>query len=419
MKNIIITIIIINLLTPIYAETLRVCTGACKYRNLQAAIDQAPPYSNIFVEEGIYILSEEIVISKPIKLIGKEKKSILDGSKIKNVIKISQTYDVEITGFTIKNSGYSDIQEFAGIYIEKSSNCRIYNNSLLDNTYGIYLAYVQKCIIENNQIISNAINEVQSGNGIHLWYSYENQLKNNFVRKHRDGFYFEYSENLVVENNISVENIRYGIHFMFCHRAKIFNNLFLKNEAGIALMYSNRLELNANQIQYAWGRGLKGLLLKDINDSEIVRNIFSNNTTAFYTDNSNRNKIYKNQFLSNGIAMEILGNSYENEIFNNYFENNLFDVATNSRSNPNLFKENYWDKYKGYDLNKDGYGDIFYRPITLFSFWVSKYPDIFILLRSPMIDFLETLEKVFPVVIPSQLKDEKPVLNKKIILDTL
>lgn len=416
----IISITIISVFSAIYGETIKVCSAKyCKFQDIQSAINVASPFSEIYVEEGLYSLNEEILIRKPLKIFGKNKESIIDGKKLKNVIRILDTHNVEISGFTIRNSGYSDIHEFAGIYVEKSTHCKIYNNDFLNNTYGIFLEYVQNCIIEKNQIISNAFDEVQSGNGIHLWYSYDNLLKENLIKQHRDGLYFEYSENLIVENNISIENIRYGIHFMFCHSSKIHQNYFSKNEAGIALMYSNKLELVENTIEQTWGRGLKGLLLKDINDSLVAKNRFRNNTSAIYTDNSNRNKIYQNQFIRNGIALEILGNSYSNEIFYNYFEGNLFDVATNSKSNPNLYKENYWDKYKGYDLNKDGYGDIFYRPITLFSFWVSNYPDISILLHSPMINFLETLEKVFPIVIPSELKDEKPIFNKKIIFDLL
>ncbi|MFN3603868.1 MAG: nitrous oxide reductase family maturation protein NosD [Leptonema sp. (in: bacteria)] len=420
MKVLVITITIISFVPSLYGENLIVCLQEeCKFKDIQSAIDFATPYSTILIDKGVYILKEELLIRKPLKIQGKSKESILDGNHLKNVIRISETENVEISDFIIQNSGYSDIQEFAGIYIEKTKNCKIHNNFLINNTYGIYLAYVQNCILEKNHIISNAINEVQSGNGIHLWYSYDNILKNNLIKKHRDGLYFEYSENLIVENNISIQNIRYGIHFMFCHSSKIHRNYFLWNESGIALMYSNRLELGNNRIEYTWGRGLKALLLKDINESEIHHNYFYSNTSAIYTDNSNRNKIYKNQFIKNGIAMEILGNSYTNEITLNYFENNLFDVATNSRSNPNLYKENFWDKYKGYDLNKDGYGDVFYRPVSLFSFWVSKYSDISILLRSPMIDFLETLEKVFPMIIPADLKDEKPIFKKQIILNAL
>lgn len=422
MKVVLITIITIistfNL--EIYPQTIEVCLDKnCKYQDIQKAIDDALPNSTILISEGIYILNDEILIKKPVKLLGKSKQAILNGNKNKNVIRIYETENVEISNLTIQNSGYSDIQEFAGIYIEKSKNCKIHNNSLIDNTYGIYLAYVQNCIIEKNQIQSSAINEVQSGNGIHLWYSYDNILKNNLIKKHRDGLYFEYSENLIVENNISIQNIRYGIHFMFCHSSKINQNFFYWNESGIALMYSNRLELANNRIEYTWGRGLKGLLLKDINDSEIHHNIFYNNTSGIYTDNSNRNKIYKNQFIKNGIALEILANSYTNEIYYNSFEGNFFDVATNSRSNPNQYRENYWDKYKGYDLNKDGYGDVYYKPVSLFVFWVSKYPDISILLRSPMIDFLELLEKVFPVITPTDLKDEKPIINKKMLKEMI
>ena len=43
-----------------------------------------------------------------------------------------------------------------------------------------------------------------------------------------------------------------------------------------------------------------------------------------------------------------------------------FDVATNSRrSSPGSFTENFWDGYAGYDLDRDGYGDVPHRPVRM------------------------------------------------------
>jgi len=38
----------------------------------------------------------------------------------------------------------------------------------------------------------------------------------------------------------------------------------------------------------------------------------------------------------------------------------------------NTFNHNYWDKYDGYDLNKDRTGDVPYRPVSLFSMIAEK-----------------------------------------------
>ena len=398
----------------LYGQNIITVCSNCDYQDLQKAIDSAPHFSIVSVKEDIS-LKNTIIINKPLTLKGEpilNRKPIINGNFQKNVILVKDTENVTITNLNIQNSGSSDIEEFAGIHLINVKHCSVNQNVLYNNTYGVYLANTQDCIVENNVFYSFAENEVKSGNGIHLWYSYNNILKNNVITGHRDGLYFEYSENLIVEHNRIYNNLRYGIHFMFCSGSQIQYNE-VDNPTGIALMYSKELNLSNNIFKNSWGSSFKALLLKDINSSVISNNLFYNNTTGIFTDNSNNNKVFKNKFLNNGIALEILGNSYYNEFYHNIFENNIFDVATNSRDNPNKYYENFWDKYRGYDLDKDGYGDVPYRPVSLFSYWISRFPTLSIMVRSPMVDFLELLEKVYPVITPSQLMDEKPIIKRK------
>jgi nitrous oxidase accessory protein len=43
------------------------------------------------------------------------------------------------------------------------------------------------------------------------------------------------------------------------------------------------------------------------------------------------------------------------------FLGNTFDVSTNGSLVLNEFNGNYWDKYDGYDLDKNKIGDVPYR----------------------------------------------------------
>lgn len=61
-------------------------------------------------------------------------------------------------------------------------------------------------------------------------------------------------------------------------------------------------------------------------------------------------------------GMKINANCMENRIVNNNFINNTFDVSTNGTMVMNDFRRNYWDKYEGYDLDKNSYGDIPFHP---------------------------------------------------------
>lgn len=90
---------------------------------------------------------------------------------------------------------------------------------------------------------------------------------------------------------------------------------------------------------------------------------------------------------------------------------NTFDFATNGTLVLNSINGNYWDKYQGYDLNKDGIGDVPYRPVNMYTMVVERIPTAVLLWRSFLVFLLDRAEKVFPAVTPENLKDEYPNLR--------
>ena len=87
---------------------------------------------------------------------------------------------------------------------------------------------------------------------------------------------------------------------------------------------------------------------------------------------------------------------------------NSLDLSYNSKVNDNKFENNYWSEYTGYDLDKDGIGDIPYRPVKLFSYIVNKTPEALVLLRSLFVDMINIAESIIPVLTPETLLDESP-----------
>lgn len=96
--------------------------------------------------------------------------------------------------------------------------------------------------------------------------------------------------------------------------------------------------------------------------------------------------------------------------FNNFF-GNTFDVATNGFLVLNSFDSNYWDKYEGYDINRDKIGDLPFRPINLYSIIIEKNPTAMILYRSIMVSLLDKTEKIIPSLTPENLKDNFPLMR--------
>ena len=167
-----------------------------------------------------------------------------------------------------------------------------------------------------------------------------------------------------------------------------------------------------NTFSFNWGSAAYGLLLKEIYDAEISDNRFEENTIAVNVEGSTRIKYMRNTFLRNGWAVRIAGGCFSNDFSSNDFMGNSFDVSYNSKMNDNTFDRNYWSEYSGYDLDRDGIGDVPYRPVKLFSYVVNQTPETIILLRSLFIDLLNFSEKVSPVFTPDDLMDHTPQMRR-------
>jgi len=188
-------------------------------------------------------------------------------------------------------------------------------------------------------------------------------------------------------------------------------NIFEKNIAGVAVMYSKKVEMTENQFLNNWGSSSYGLLLKDISESNIRMNVFKKNTNGIYFEACGKTNIVQNKFIENGWALRLMANSMDNVFRFNSFSSNTFDISTNSKNNYNLFENNYWSEYSGYDLNKDGIGDIPFRPVKLFSVVSEKNRPTLILLNSILIKILDIAEKIFPSITPENLIDNKPLMR--------
>lgn len=397
-----------------HGAELRVCKS-CPISQVVTAIKAASPGDTILIEAGRYP-EGVIFIDKSLNIIGLNR-PIIDGRHKGHVFYI-RADRVKIKGLVIQNSGMSYISDFAGIRAEHVKNCEFKGNIFKNNTYSIYFERVTHCVIEDNQIHSQASNEVSSGNGVHLFYSNHIVVRGNEITGQRDGLYFEFTEDSVVENNYSHNNLRFGMHFMFSHRNTFGQNVFSNNPTGVAIMYSRNLKVHNNTFEKSRGNASYGFLIKEIVDSTFIGNKFSQNTWGIFLNGSNRNLFRNNLFAFNGWAAEIYSNSYDNKFTENNFISNNFDVTTNSRRNTSHFFLNYWDNYRGYDFDHNGEGDIPYRPVNIFSFWVSNFPELAILLNSPVVLFLEAAERFLPVLTPDNLKDTRPRMRPVPFQDT-
>jgi nitrous oxidase accessory protein len=377
-------------------------------KTIQQGLMLAVSGDTVLVDAGNYH-EQNLIINKTVFLMGINY-PILDGDHKYEIISIKAN-GVVVDGFKIMHSGISSIEDFAGIKIYNSRDVVIRNNILEDTFFGIYSQYGTNCTIEKNSITSYAKEEQQSGNGIHCWKSDSMRIIANTITGHRDGIYFEFVSNSIIWRNTSFKNMRYGLHFMFSNNDAYITNIFRNNGAGVAVMFSNHVKMVHNYFEENWGDGAYGLLLKEISDGYIDNNYFVKNTAGIFMEGANRIHMEKNVFEDNGWAMKIQASCMDVTVTNNNFKGNTFDVGTNGSLVLNTFNNNYWDKYEGYDLNKDKLGDIPYRPVSMYAIIIEQNPPAMILFRSLMTSLLDKTEKILPSLTPENLKDEHPLMK--------
>jgi nitrous oxidase accessory protein len=177
-------------------------------------------------------------------------------------------------------------------------------------------------------------------------------------------------------------------------------------------MYSKKVTMTGNHFEQNWGPSAYGILLKDITDSYIFQNSFYRNTVGIHMEGSSRIAIRNNSFDQNGWAVKVQASCEANDFLYNNFTGNTFDLGTNGSISLNNFSQNYWDKYEGYDINKNGIGDIPYHPVSMYSMITEQNPNSLLLLRSFTVQLIDKAERMIPGITPENLADNSPRMKQ-------
>jgi nitrous oxidase accessory protein len=369
------------------------------------ALRRVSRHGHVIVHAGVYAEST-LVILRPVRITG-QPGAILDGQGARGLV-IVNSDSVALRGLTFRNTGTSHTDDRAAIRIFESIACVVERNQFESTFFALHLQRVDGCVVRENRMRGLAGSQSTTGNGVHVWSSRNVRVEHNTITGHRDGIYFEFSRLASARQNVVTESLRYGLHFMFSDSCAYESNRFVANRSGVAVMYAKHVRIADNLFSDARNSASYGLLLKEINDSQIVGNDFLNNTIAVHLEGANRNQVSGNRFEANGWAMRLLADAQENQIRDNSFYRNVFDLSTNSQSHFSTVRGNYWDRYRGYDLNRDGVGDVPHAPVRLFALVVERAPSALLLVRSAVADALDLLERIAPALTPATLLDQAP-----------
>ncbi|WP_324170742.1 nitrous oxide reductase family maturation protein NosD [Sulfurimonas sp.] len=382
---------------------------------LQDAIDNAPEGSILRLPAGIY--KGNITITKPITIIGKEDGVVIDAEGKGTVITIKSSY-VTLKNLRITNSGDRHENLDSAISISEGKHCEISNCVIDDCLFGIDMQMISNSIISNNKITSKDLDLGLRGDGLRLWYSNDNIIKNNSLVKSRDMVVWYSHGNEIVDN--SGEHGRYSLHFMHAGKNIVKNNHYKFNSVGIFFMYSKDTIATGNTVRSSLGATGMGIGLKDVSNFTLKDNSIIYCAQGIYIDRSPfepdaKNWLIGNKFLYNAEAIHFHSLSENNILKNNVILGNIEDVVNDSRgakTNKNDISENYWDNYAGFDRDGDNVGDTPHRVYQYADqLWVYN-PNVKFFYGSPVISLLNFLAKLAPFTKPIFLfEDEKPIVK--------
>jgi nitrous oxidase accessory protein len=379
---------------------------------LQVLIDQTPEGETVPLEPGIY--AGPVIIEKAVILDGKGRVTI-DGQG-KGSVLLLKADGVVVENMIITNSGESHDQVDAGILIRSSRN-RIGNNKIENTLFGIDLQEAHENLITGNEISSKKFPLGLRGDGIRAWASHRNTFRQNKIYDSRDMVIWYSNDNIIEENE--GWNNRYSLHFMYSGGNRVKNNTYHHNTVGIFLMYSRDVIVEQNTIRYSLGGTGVGIGFKEVDNLTIRNNKIVYCTAGLYFDLSPFQPDRYNFLKANIIAYNVVGVDFNSTLARNIFNGNAFidnletiRVHGQGVASKNLWEGNYYSDYKGFDRDRDGYGDFVHNhDIYLDTLWMG---DDWMLLfsGSPVISVLNLLAKLAPISEPRRLMtDRKPVFS--------
>lgn len=282
-------------------------------------------------------------------------------------------------------------------------------------TFGILVERSREALIRGNHVTGDAASALGlRGDGIRLWETDDSTVEGNRVEDSRDVVVW-YSRRNAVRDNEVVRG-RYGTHFMFSHDNRVERNRYVGNEVGVFVMYSRGIELLDNLMADGTGAAGMGIGVKESGGLKVEGNQVLHDTVGLYLDTSplqldEHNLIARNVFRLCQQAVVFHSSERRNAFRGNAFQDNGEQVVVEGGGHALEveWSENHFDDYAGYDLDRDGLGDVPYEVRDLSSDLVSRQPELAFFRGTPALALVRAAGEIVPVLAPRPiLRDERP-----------
>jgi nitrous oxidase accessory protein len=371
--------------------------------SLQARIDAAPDGAALALLPGEH--RGPLVIRRPLTLWGPAT-AVLRASDGSTVSALGA--HVTLLGFTVDGSGQRFDLMDGGVRLEGEDH-RVEGVTVRNALFGILVQNCRRAHVIGNQVIGTGQPAMGlRGDAIRLWETNDTEVRDNVVTDARDLVVWYSSRNHLSGNVVT--RCRYGTHFMYSHENVVEASRYVGNEVGVFVMYSRDIAIRRNLLARSGGAAGIGIGLKEAGNVTVSDNWLLANTTGIYIDASPLDPAHFNRYVGNAIRLAETAVAMHSSLKNTEFHGNDFRdngaVVTVGAQGDALavsFAGNYYDTYRGYDLDGDGRGDVPFEFRRLSTQLESRYPELALLHGAPAMDMVDLVGQVLPLFAPRPL----------------
>lgn len=282
-------------------------------------------------------------------------------------------------------------------------------------TFGILVEKAKHAEIRGNVVRGDPAAPLgMRGDGIRLWETHDSTVEQNLVTDSRDVVVWYSRKNALRKNHVL--RSRYGTHFMYSHESSAEDSVYVGNEVGVFVMYSRGIQLHRNVLANGVGAAGMGLGMKESGDLTATRNLFLHNTIGLYLDSSPVQQNEHNRFEENVLRLHEAAVVFHGTERNNTFERNTLrdnqaQIRVEGRTHglETAWVGNHFDDYQGYDLDRDGVGDVPYELQNLSDELIGRHPSLAFFRGAPALSLVSVAGEILPVFAPKVLiRDPAP-----------
>lgn len=353
-----------------------------------------------------------LVLRGPVTLWG-TRKAVIRSAGEGTTVRLAGA-GARLLGVTIDGSGGRYDRMDAGVEMQ-GEDLLVEGVRVQRGVFGVLMNRSRRAALRSSEIIGSGDPTIGlRGDGVRLWETTDSAVEGNYIHGGRD-VVARYSHRNRITGN-TVQGGRYGLHLMYCHDVLVQGNRSIGNVVGAFIMYSRGARVRGNLLAASAGAAGIGLGVKESGNLLAEDNLILRNTIGAYFDTSplyvdEHNLLVRNAIRLSDTAVVFHSSQLRNIFRDNSLRDNLRQVRVEGGGDALgvRWEGNDWGDYAGYDLDRDGYGDVPYELRSLSSQLTAAFPDLDLFRGAPALMLLDAVSHILPLFQPRLLvRDPRP-----------